>query len=326
MKMKTIWLIFLTVLLSAAAQAQTFNVTAPTSGEFIGLTNTVSFNVNGASSQNKIRITATGPGSVQFTNNGDFTPDADGKINGTLSLNFNQGVPEGEYTIVVTAAQNNTVYATVTINVTLDVTKPKFLQFNPVSGAFVRAGIVSIRVNVLEPNFQDYRVQVDGQDIPNNTGTTLVNGEFTVNWDTSGIQFDGAKSISVRLRDQADNEESRTFDVTLDRINPTVIIVHPRAELRFAPRANISVAIDITDANVASTDVTGVDVIARTLEGQFLARVAVQTFRPTNGPTNRWTGRLRWTNRLPKKFKLVVHVIDKAGNSASTQEVIVQYR
>lgn len=314
------------LVMASVSLAQTFNVSSPTNGSFIGLTNSVSFSATGASAENIVRVTATGPGGVQFTNDGTFQPDADGKFSGSLSLNFNQGVPEGDYTIVVTATQNSVTYSTITINVTLDVTKPKFLQFNPIGGAYVRSGVVPIRVKVLEPNFKDYRVQVDSQDIPNNTGTTLVDGEFTVNWDTSGIQFDGTKTINVRLRDEADNEETTVFEVTLDRINPTVIIVQPRADIKLAPRAHVSVAIDVTDGSTNSTDVTGVDVVARKLDGTFLGRVALRTFTAASGPTNRWTGRFRWRSGLPKQFKLVVHVMDKAGNSAVTQEVIVTYR
>lgn len=310
---------------AASALAQTFNVTSPTEGSFIGLSNTVRFGVTGATSEHTIRVTATGPGGVQFTNDGRFNPDADGKINGTLNLNFNQGVPEGAYQVVVTATQLGVTYSTVTINTTLDVTKPKFLQFNPFSGSFVR-GIVPIRVDVLEPNFKDYRVQVDSQDIPNNTGTTLVGGAFTVNWDTTGIEFDGAKTVNIRLRDQADNEDTVTFDVTVDRIKPNVSIVQPRSTVKLAPRSNVSIAIDITDANAGSTDITGVDVVARKMDGSFIGRASASSFRQQSGPTNRWTGRLRYRSGLPKQFKLVVNVVDRAGNVANPQEVVVNYR
>lgn len=321
-----LWLSLLLSVVASFALGQTLTVTSPTNGSFIGLNNSVSFNVTGASAENVIRVTATGPGGVQFTNDGRFQPDADGKITNSLALNFNQGVPQGDYTVVVTASQNGTQYASVNINVTLDVTRPKFLQFNPIAGSFVRAGVVPIRVKVLEPNFKDYRVQVDNQDIPNNTGTSLVDDEFVVNWDTSGIEFDGAKTVSIRLRDQADNEQNVSFDVTLDRIKPTVVIVQPRSDIKLSPRSNVSVAVDITDGSTISTHVSGVDVIARTLEGATIGRVSVQSFRATQGPTNRWSGRLRYRSSFPKKFKLVVNVLDQAGNAAVTQEVIVQYR
>lgn len=310
---------------TAFSIAQTFTVTSPTAGSFIGLNNQIKFNINGATLEVRVDVVATGPGGVQFTNTGRFTPDGENRINDQLPLNFSQGSPEGDYTIVVTATEPGNTYTPVTINVTLDVTKPKFLQFNPVANTFVN-GIVPIRVSVLEPNFRDYRVQVDGQDIPNNTGTVLTGGEFVVNWDTTGIEFDGTKTISIRLRDQAENEENRSFEVILDRVSPVVAVVQPRSDVLLAAKSNVSVAIDIFDGNPSSVHISGVDVVARKLDGTFLDRVAVQSFRNTGGNTNRWTGRLRYKASRGKTFKLVVTVLDRAGNPATVQEVIVKYR
>ncbi len=310
--------------LSVVSTAQTLTVTSPTESSFIGLSNTIRFNITGATIEVHVEAVATGPGG-QFTVSDDFTPDGVNPINGTLTLNFNQGVPEGSYAIVVTVTEPGQTYIPVTVNVILDVTKPKFLQFNPITNTFVR-GSVSVRVKVLEPNFKDYRVQVGGQDIPNNTGTVLINDEFTVIWDTSGIEFDGSKTINIRLRDQADNEEVRSFEVIVDRINPTAIILQPRTDIRLAARANVSVAVDIVDGAGNSVDVSGVDVVARTTGGAYIGRISLRTFRNINGTTNRWTGRLRWRNGLPKEFKIVVTIIDKAGNSGVPQEVLVRYR
>jgi hypothetical protein len=313
--------------LTVISMAQTLTVTSPTESSFIGLTNTIRFNITGATIEVHVEAVATGPLGVQFTVSDDFTPDGVNPINGTLTMNFNQGVPEGAYTIVVTATEPGHTYVPVTINVTLDVTKPKFLQFNPITNTFVR-GIVPIRVKVLEPNFKDYRVQVGGQDIPNNTGTVLINDEFTVLWDTTGILLDGSKSINIRLRDQADNEEVRSFDVIVDRVNPASIILQPRTDIRLASRADASVAIDIIDAspNGNSIDVSGIDVVARTTAGAYIGRVSLRSFRNINSTTNRWTGRLKWRTGLPREFKIVVTVIDKAGNSGVPQEVLVRYR
>lgn len=316
------------VVMASAAVGQTFTVTSPTDGTFIGLNNQVKFTITGAVFEVRIDVTANGPGGVQFTNTGRFTPDAEGRINSQLALNFNQGVPEGLYTITVTATEPGHTYSPATIGVTLDVTKPKFLQFNPIANTFVR-GEVFIRVKVLEPNFKDYRVQVDGQDIPNNTGTSLdPNGEFLVRWDTAGIQFDGSKSISIRLRDEAENEENRTVSVNLDRIQPVVNIVQPRADVRLAARSNVSIIIDVTDPNGAgsSVHVSGIDVIARTMEGQFIGRGSMASFRSTGTNNLRWAGRIRYRSGLPKKFKIIVTAIDRAGNPAVSQEVIVSYR
>ncbi|BBO24740.1 MAG: hypothetical protein QY327_03410 [Fimbriimonadaceae bacterium] len=306
--------------------SQTLNVTSPTNGQFLGQTNQLKFTVTNINVEVTMRAEITGPGGTTVISE-RFTPNADGKIDNNLPLNFSQAAPEGAYTISVTATRNdnNSVFGTAIINVTVDVTKPKFLQFNPINNAFVK-GIVPIRVEVSEPFFKDYRVQINGQDIPNNTGTTLTNDAFQVNWDTAGILQDGPQTIAIRLRDEADNEVSRSINVTIDRVPPSVTIVHPRSNLIFRPRSNISVLVEITDVSTSSIDLTGVDVIARRLDGTYIARVARQTFLGGSGNTMRWAGRLRWTLQLPKEFKIVVNVMDKAGNVAITQEVLVRYQ
>jgi len=309
------------------ASAQSLSVTSPTNGAFLGTSNQVRFLITNIDVEANVRVVATGPGGVTFTNEGDFNPNAELQISSQLSLNIQTGSPEGAYTIVVTAKRkdNGFVFGTATINVQLDVTKPKFLQFNPLNGTFVR-GIVLINVLVQEPNFKDYRVQANSNDIPNGTGETLTGGEFSVSWDTSGIQFDGAQSINIRLRDQANNEDTRTISVTLDRINPSVAIVQPRSDVPLRARSNVSVAVDINDASTTSVDVTGIEVIARTMGNGYIAHAARQSYRNTSGNTMRWAGRIRYTNRIPNQFKIVVNVIDRAGNRATTQEVVVQYR
>lgn len=323
------------LLVAATSYSQVLTVTSPTNGSFLGLRNKVNFTITELNVQANVRAVATGPGGVTFSEDQDFTPNADQKVDGSLDLNFQQGSPEGEYTIVVTATRKDTnvQFGSVTISVTLDLTKPKLLEFNPIGNTFVRGGtvIISVKVRESQGSFKDYRVRIDGQDIPNNTGETLnyISGDvgtFAVEWQTAGIQFDGTKSINIRVRDQADNTEETTFNVTLDRIAPTVQIVQPSPTLRLNPRSTVPVAIDINDGTGSSVAVTGVDVIAYTMDGAFLGRVSRASFRNTGGGNFRWTGRLRWTNRLPREFKIVVNVTDRAGNAAPAQEVIVRYR
>lgn len=310
-----------------AARAQTLSVTSPTANAFLGTTNNVKFLITGIFVGVNVRVVATGPGGVVFSNEGDFEPNAQGEIDSQLALNIQQGSPEGAYTILVEAKRraDGSIIGTATIPVTLDLTKPKFLQFNPINGTFVR-GNVTINVTVQEPNFKDYRVQVNNNDIPNNTGTTLKNDEFTVLWNTSGIQFDGEQSIGIRLRDLANNEENRTISVTLDRVAPSVTILQPRSDTSLRRRSNVSVAIDIVDVSSTSVDVTGVEVIARTLAGVYIAHVARESFQGTSATTMRWTGRLRYRSYLPSSFKIIVNVTDRAGNVAVQQEVVVNYR
>ena len=317
----------LIVSICSLAGAQTFSVTSPTDNAFLGTTNQVKFLITGIFVGVNVKAVATGPGGVVFSSEGDFEPNAQGEIDNQLTLNIQQGSPEGAYTILVEAKRrsDNSIIGSDTIPVTLDLTKPKFLQFNPINGTFVR-GNVTINVKVQEPNFKDYRVQVNSNDIPNNTGTTLTNDEFTVLWNTAGIQFDGAQSIGIRLRDLANNEDNRTISVTLDRVAPSVTILQPRSDTFLRRRSNISVAIDIVDVSSTSVDVTGVEVVARTLSGAYICHVARESFRGTSATMMRWTGRLRFRNTLPTSFKIVVNVTDRAGNVAVQQEVIVTYR
>jgi hypothetical protein len=114
--------------------------------------------------------------------------------------------------------------------------------------------------------------------------------------------------------------------VTVDRVPPSATIIQPLANVVLRKKSNVSVAVDVVDASTASVDVTGVDVVARTLTGTYLGRVARSSFRSAGGNTLRWSGRLRWTSSLPSKFKIVVNVRDKAGNVGTQQELIVQFK
>ncbi len=307
------------------SHAQTLTVTSPNEDQFLGQSNQIKFLVTGVNVEVTISAEVVGPGGTT-TISDRFTPNASNEIDGSLPLNFSQAAPEGDYVITVTGKRNdnNVVFGTVVINVKVDVTKPKFMQFNPLNSSFVK-GIVPITVKVREPFFQDYRVQINSQDIPNNTGMSLVNDRFVVSWDTNGILQDGQQTISVRLRDLANNEENLSVTATIDRSAPSVTIVQPRANVDLRPRSNVSIAIDVLDASNLSVNGNGVDVFAETLGGQFITRAARQGFRAQNGTTSRWTGRIRYRGNLPSEFRLVANVVDRAGNVAATQSVIVRY-
>jgi Flp pilus assembly protein TadG len=212
----------------------------------------------------------------------------------------------------------------VTLNVTLDRTKPKFLQFNPTDNAFVRGPIVPISVEVDEANVREWRVQVNNQDIPNNTGSTQ---EFTVNWDTSGIELDGPQTITVRVKDEADNETTQTISVTLDRVSPVLTIQYPQQNTVIRRRSTVSVVVDLTDLSTQSIDVTGIDVLVKSLDGNTTyLRVARSATRTSGNNTLRWSGRIRWRYTLPTEYKIVATARDKAGNVAAIQEVTVRPR
>jgi hypothetical protein len=312
--------------LVGASYGQVLTVTSPTEASYLGQTNQIKFTVTSVNVEVTITATITGPGGV-ITLSDRFTPNADQKIDSQLQMNFSESTPSGAYTIQVEGKRNDNqaVFGNVLINVTVDVAKPKFLQFNPIANAFVR-GIVPINVKVLELNFKDYRVQINGQDIPGNTGTTLVGQEFTVSWDTGGIIHDGEQTIAIRLRDLAQNEANQSVTVTLDRIPPSATITQPQVNVKQRRHSDVSVSIDIADSSTSAVSFTGVDVVARTLGGAFLKNVARSSFRAAGGNISRWTGKLKWSSILPNKFKIVVNARDKAGNVGTQQEIIVEYK
>lgn len=312
-------------LMAVAANAQfTLQVTSPLEGAFLGFNNQVKFLVQNATEETTIRVTSAGPGGSTVIEQ-KFTPNVDNKIDGSIPLNFNESSPSGAYVITVEAFDSTFTATPVVRNVTVDVTRPKILEFNPVSNGAVKGPVVPIVVKIFEGNLKEWRVKVDGNDIPNNTGTTLdSNDSFQVNWSVSGYPTDGSHSISISIKDQSDNEATQSINVRLDRLQPTVSIAFPRSDTQIRPNSDFTVLVDINDPNGGLVDQTGVDVIIKKLDGTFLFRVPRVSFSPTGSGSFRWSGRVRTrTVSLPAQFKIVVTCVDRAGNLANQQEVIV---
>lgn len=302
-----------------AGAVGTLTVTSPTEGTFLGANNNLTFNITGATVEVQVTVTITGPGGTTTIGPQPFNPDTDGKISGTIPVNFSQSAPEGAYTITVTATENGTPYTPVTVHVTVDVTKPKFFDFNPIANAFVKGPTVPIVVKVIDANFKVYRVQVNSQDIPNNTGTSLdANNTFTVTWNVNGILNDGPQNINIDVKDQANNDSTQTFTVTIDRVPPAATIQYPRSDTKVRPHSTVPVTVDFTDQSSGSIDVTGVDVVLRDMNNNLIMRVPRTSFQG-----NRWTGRILSTVKLPSQFKVVANCVDKAGNVGVQQVTIV---
>jgi hypothetical protein len=336
--MRTIQWFFVWLLLAVSAIAQgqfTFNVTSPSSGTpsdptFLGSNNTVRFNVNNAVREMTVTVTAINTNTnSQVVREDRFTPNSDNKIDGSIVLNFNQATTEGNYIIEVRARYSNDPPASATLvtltDLILDVTKPKIIDFNPTNNSFVGGGNRIIRATIRETNLKEYRVQINGQDIPNNTGTSLVNDELQVTWDTTGIISDGPQTVSINVKDKANNETTQTFTVTLDRVAPTVTISAPRTDAPPSRNSDFNVVVDTNDFGGGSVDVTGIDVIIRSTSGAFIYRVPRVSF--SQGPSSRWIGRVRGLAvQLPNTFRIDVTVTDRAGNQAVTQRATVTLR
>ncbi|MGV3618301.1 MAG: hypothetical protein ACO1SV_23495 [Fimbriimonas sp.] len=286
------------------------------------MSNTIQFSITEARVRVTVTATVTGPGGTTQIPQ-EFTPDGDGKIEGSIPLNFAPGTPTGAYTITLTATEQNNTYEPQTVHVQVDVQRPKFFSYSPYNNAFVK-GLVRIRASILEQNIKDWRVKVNGQDIPNNTGTS---NAVQVDWDASLVERDGPNTIDIVVRDEANNEASLSIPITLDRIKPSATISYPRTDTRLIPNTNINVTVDVVDASTASVDATGIDVVVRRMDGTYITRVARISVTPEGSNTLRWIGRIRYrSGLLPSQFKIVVTAIDRAGNVATPQEVTLRGR
>jgi len=266
--------------------------------------------------------TPTGGSGSPVTYQTTVTPNSDGNASGSLSVNFGDSAPQGAYTLVVSATEPNNTYSSTTLNVTVDVTAPKFTELSPANGGFFRS-ILRVRAKVDEANLDFWRVKVNGQDIPNNTGST---DTISVDYDATGVQTDGPQSVTVTATDKAGNVTTKSINVTLDRIRPTVQIVYPTATTKLSSGSSVTILVDISDSSSSSVDKTGVDVIAKATDGSYITRATLVSLRATNGTTQRWTGRIRYKKGLlPSRFVISVSVVDRAGNSATLQEVNVKY-
>lgn len=307
----------------SAAYAGTINVTAPLNGDFLGRSNTLKFTITGSNAQAKVIATVSNvaDSSITFRFQQNFTPDVDHQIQGNLSLNFNDTTPQGAYSIVVTVEEPSNPYNSVTLNpVTIDVVDPRFRDFSPALNAFVR-GTVQIRATLEEPNIDEWRVQINGQDIPNNTGSST---NVLVTWNTALITHDGSQTVTLKVTDKAGNQATKNIPVTLDRVAPSIFILSPTVT-PFRPNATIPVLIDFQDQFAGSVVNETVDVIIKDMAGNVLGRVARVSSR-ISGTALQWTGRIRNTRSMPRQFKIVVTAVDKAGNTAATQEVTVNLR
>ncbi|MBC8063655.1 MAG: hypothetical protein H7Y17_02400 [Chlorobia bacterium] len=312
-------------LMAVAAHAQfTLQVTSPLEGAFLGFNNQVKFLITNATEETTVRVTAAGPGGSTVKEE-DFTPNQDNKIDGSITLNFNESSPSGAYTITVEAFDSTFTATPVVRNVTVDVTRPKILEFNPIQNGSVKGPIVPINVKLSEANLKEWRVKIDGNDIPNNTGTTVDgNNSFQVNWTVTGFLTDGNHTISISVKDKSENESTQSVSVRLDRLAPSLSIAFPRSDSQVRPNSDFSVIVDVSDPNGGLMDLTGLDVIVRKLDNTYLYRVPRVSFQATGSGSYRWTGRVR--NKavsLPSQFKIVASGVDKAGNIAVEQEVIV---
>lgn len=335
MKLLRVFTILLASMAIGLVSAGTITVTSPAQGSAANPTavkasTQINFNITGGITEVtvSVRIFRLDTNALYRTLNPvKVTPNTEGRVSGSVNMAFSKGIdPEIAYRVEVRANEvsrpDNLYNADQNLFVKPDLTPPKILQFNPLPNSFVK-GTVTITVQIQEDNLKDWRVQVDGADLPNGDGTTVdARGRFSVLWDTSGAQFDGQKNVTVRVRDEADNETTQTIPLTIDRIKPVIAIMSPQNNANFSAGSTVNVVVDIRDVSNTSVPVTGVDVVVKTTAGAFRLRVARVSFTQVNATTMRWTGRIRWVKgQLPPTFRIHVTAIDKARNAATPQVV-----
>lgn len=297
----------------------TVTVTSPSSGDFVGSSTTIRFNIDNATVAVKVKVTVSKVGGGPSTNLPEqtVTPDSNGDGSGQVTWAPGTSFPEGDYNIQVDSTEGGVPLPSTALVVTLDRKKPELTSFAPTNGSFVK-GTVNISATIQEVNLDTWRVTVNGEDLPNNTGST---NSVVVSWDTSGIENDGAQSIAIIVKDKANNEKTVTISVTLDRAAPTVQVNNPRVDQQIRPGSTMGVIVDVTDASTTSVDIMAIQVEIQKLDGTFIKRVSRSRFGP-QGSALRWQGKVKVT--LPAgvtQFKVVVRVFDKAGNGPVIQEV-----
>ncbi len=308
-------------LMSTSAFAGNITVTSPSSGDFLGTSNTVNFLITGAVVQVTVKVVCTldSNPAINVTVERNFNPNSEGNIDNNVPLNFGQSTPEGAYTLTVTVTEPGATYnSPPAIPVNVDVKVPKFLDSNPLTGAFVR-GIVPVVVDLDEPNVKEWRVKINNADIPNNSGNT---NQILVNWDSNTIVTDGPQTINLSVEDLAKNTANKNINVTVDRINPSSSILAPTAGTVIRPGSTFSVVVEVTDQFQGSIHWTGMNVRITDMDDNLI-RLVPRKNLTTNGNKITWTGRIRFGGGLPNQFKIVVDAVDRAGNIAVTQTVTV---
>ena len=312
--------VLLCLTLAALGLAQTtFNVTSPTNGDWLSGNKSLTFNGKGASVEVTVTATVTSPSGTTSVNT-KVNPQVSGDFSGSLNLTFASNAPQGDYTIQVVATEPGKTYAPVNLAVKVDTKLPKLLEYRPAQNSFVK-GLVPIRFKLLEDNLKEWRVTVGGSDIPNNTGTSK---DFSLDWNSTTLDNDGQQNIALVAKDQADNNLNFSIPVTVDRRAPIATIQFPNSSTPIRSRADLTVIVDISDQFANAVAVTGVDVIIQRTDGSFVTRVARQSFTDIGNNTWRYTGKLRWRSGFPSVYKVIATALDKAGNVAVRQEVLVR--
>ena len=152
------------------------------------------------------------------------TPDA----NGDWSASPDQDLPEGDYTVSVTATRPNGKSTTVDRAITVDVTAPALTIASPTDGLITNQSTVT----VAGTSDADQVVQVTvtdsaGAEVFSGDVTADANGDWSV--DVTGLT-DGDYSVEASAQDEAGNEATAgPVGFTVNTGAPTITITSPAA-------------------------------------------------------------------------------------------------
>jgi len=333
--------VFLFVVLFFSAHAQLtpskrfplpdLTVTSPQNGDFVGQSASIKYQVSGADSEITVRATITEDANPanEVVLEESKVPPPQGNITGELAWNPGKNYPGGLYHIKVEGfigkSTGGTLFETILLDVTLDPQEPKIIDFSPAEGTFVNGTVnFSFKTDEIAANVKEWKLTVDGNLAKTASGTS----QFDVTYNFNPDVDDGPKTVLVSVKDLADNVTEKQYTITLDTREPGVVIKSPNSNVKVKPDSIVYVLLHITGETTdestgsSSVDVTGIDVELRDMNDNFIKKVPRLEFTVV-ADVLVWVGRFK-VKGLPNKFKVVVNVIDKAGNQADPQEVILE--
>lgn len=307
------------------AHAGTLTITSPAPGGFLGSNSSAGVALTGVTGEVRVavEVVKVDDASSKLLVEANFSPNAEGKVEGTLPLAFGASYAEGEYKLSASAKEAgnpaNAYPSPPPILVRVDVTAPRWEWFSPADASFVK-GDVRVRGQIQEPYLREWRVLADGLDIPGGSGPGNL---FSFVWNAGAAPTDGEHTLTFRATDEAGNQTEHMVSVTLDRVKPSIEIRTPTNNSTFRPGTTIPVAVDVTDQFTNSLTAASADVQIWSTSDRFLGRVARSSYG-FSGSKLVWNGRLRASRPLPSVFKIVVFAWDRAGNQANRQETLVR--
>lgn len=309
-------------------------VTSPSDGDYVGQSAQIKYQVENATVQIKVKVTITQDGNPanQVVFEDTNVPGLENKVIGTINWNPGKNFPQDVYHLLVEAFEGNSTipFQVENLSVNLDPFEPKILDLSPVNGSFFGGSLlITAKTDENPADVKEWKILVDNNLIPNGTQSGI--DTIAVIWSPPGSEEEGEKTIKISVTDLADNKTERDIKVRFDKSNPVIKIKYPNSATKVKANSLVTVLIDIVDnffdntTGDFSVTVDGVSVMLTHLDGTPIKKVPRGSYKAKGGQgdTAEWIGRFK-VKDLPKDFKIVVTAVDRAGNAADPQEVILK--